>query len=202
VQFRVRTPDYGYANENPCLGIRRIRERPRKALPIAGELDAFLAWLRGKGKQWAVIAAMAEFAARAGSRRCEFLRATRFQIRDGEARLDRAKQRGSDMTDIIEITPALTDTLAAIMRPGCEYLFPSRFNRPYTEQGFKALFSRAMREALAAGVVSKRFTFHDLRAHYATQHKRALGALPDLHVDPGTTARVYERSRESRRKSL
>ena len=31
---------------------------------------------------------------------------------------------------------------------------------------------------------------------------RALGALPDLHADPGTTARVYERSRESRRTAL
>ena len=81
-------------------------------------------------------------------------------------------------------------------------MFPSRFNRPYTEQGFKATFSKATREALAAGVVSKRLTFHDLRAHYATQHKRTLGALPDLHADPGTTARVYDRSRESRRKSL
>jgi hypothetical protein len=57
-------------------------------------------------------------------------------------------------------------------------------------------------DALAEKVVSQRFTFHDLRAHYATQHKRALGALPDLHADPGTTARVYERSRESRRKAL
>jgi hypothetical protein len=64
------------------------------------------------------------------------------------------------------------------------------------------MFSRAMKDALAEKVVSQRFTFHDLRAHYATQHKRALGALPDLYADPGTTARVYERSRESRRKAL
>ena len=46
------------------------------------------------------------------------------------------------------------------------------------------MFSRAMKDALAEKVVSQRFTFHDLRAHYATQHKRALGALPDLHADP------------------
>jgi len=194
--------DYGYANENPCLGIRRIRERPRKALPIAGELDAFLAWLRGKGKQWAVIAAMAEFAARAGSRRCEFLRATRFQIRDGEARIDRAKQRDGQTTDVIDLSPGVVAMLKTMERPGCEYLFPSRFNRPYSEQGFKSMFSRAMKDALAEKVVWQRFTFHDLRAHYATQHKRALGALPDLHADPGTKARVYERSRESRRKAL
>ncbi len=42
----------------------------------------------------------------------------------------------------------------------------------------------------------------DLRAHYATLHKRKLGALPDLHADHGTTALVYERSGEERRKAL
>ena len=194
--------DYGYATANPCVGIKYLKEHPRKMLPIEGELAAFLAWLRGKGKQSAVIAAMAEFAARAGSRRCEFLNATRFQVRAGEARLDRAKQRDSGMTDVIELPTDLMATLDALKRPGCEYLFPSRFNRPYSEQGFKALFSRAKAEAIKAGVITKRFTFHDLRAHYTTQHKRALGALPDLHADPGTTARIYERSREARRKAL
>ncbi len=59
------------------------------------------------------------------------------------------------------------------------------------------MFSRAMKNAVAEKIVTKRFTFHDLRAHYATQHKRKVGALPDLHADPGTTARVYERSQES-----
>jgi integrase len=106
------------------------------------------------------------------------------------------------MTDVIEMSAEALAVLKTIDRPGCEFLFPSRFDRPYSEQGFKSMFSRAMKDALAEKVVSQRFTFHDLRAHYATQHKRALGALPDLHADPGTTARVYERSRESRRKAL
>jgi len=103
---------------------------------------------------------------------------------------------------VIDLSPQVVAMLKTMERPGCEYLFPSRFNRPYSEQGFKSMFSRAMKDALAEKVVSQRFTFHDLRAHYATQHKHALGALPDLHADPGTTARVYERSRESRRKAL
>jgi integrase len=92
--------------------------------------------------------------------------------------------------------------LKTLRRDGCEYLFPSRTGAPYTESGFKSMFSRAMKAAVAEKIITQRFTFHDLRAHYATQHKRKTGALPDLHADPGTTARVYERSQEARRKAL
>lgn len=50
-------------------------------------------------------------------------------------------------------------------------------------------------------VVAERFTVHDLRAHYATYFKLKFQALPDMHADPASTARVYERSRVARRKS-
>jgi integrase len=194
--------DFGCADENMCLGIRYLKERPRKTVPLAGELDAFLIWLRTRGTQWAVIAAMAEFAARTGARRCEFLTATRFQVRDGEARLDRAKQRGGEMTDVIDLSPEAIRLLDMSRKPGCEYLFPSRFGRPYSEQGFKAMFSRAKGEARKAGVITQNFTFHDLRRVFTTEHKQRFGALPDLHKDPGTTARVYDGNKESRRRSL
>jgi hypothetical protein len=37
-----------------------------------------------------------------------------------------------------------------------------------------------------------RFTFHDLRAFYATKHKKVTGDLPDLHKNKETTARAYD----------
>ncbi|WP_198363685.1 hypothetical protein [Burkholderia ubonensis] len=43
----------------------------------------------------------------------------------------------------------------------------------------------------------KRFALHDLRAYYVARHKAERGALPDLHANPATTARVYD-SREDR----
>ncbi|WP_198340618.1 hypothetical protein [Burkholderia ubonensis] len=43
----------------------------------------------------------------------------------------------------------------------------------------------------------KRFALRDLRAYYFTRHKAERGALPDLHANPATTARVYD-SREDR----
>ncbi|WP_232428861.1 hypothetical protein [Burkholderia ubonensis] len=42
----------------------------------------------------------------------------------------------------------------------------------------------------------KRFALHDLRAYYVTRHKAERGALPDLHANPATTARVYDRAKQ------
>ncbi|MBF5006301.1 integrase [Diaphorobacter sp. NR2-3-3-1] len=73
---------------------------------------------------------------------------------------------------------------------------------PYSESGFKTMWGRLMDAALESRVIEQRFTFHDLRAHYTTYYKRRFDALPELHADPATTARVYERSREAKRRSL
>ncbi len=47
-----------------------------------------------------------------------------------------------------------------------------------------------------------RFTFHNLRGYYATVHKAETGTLPDLHKNPETTARVYDRNKEVKRRAL
>lgn len=59
-----------------------------------------------------------------------------------------------------------------------------------------------MHEAIEQNIVSRRFTFHDLRAYYTTQHKAQYGTLPELHADGSTTAKVYDRTRISVRKGL
>jgi integrase len=64
------------------------------------------------------------------------------------------------------------------------------------------MWNKLMKKAIAAGIVTWRFTFHDLRAYYATQHKRTHGTLPDLHKDPGTTAAIYDRNTEVGRDAL
>ncbi|WP_177313330.1 MULTISPECIES: hypothetical protein [Burkholderia] len=48
----------------------------------------------------------------------------------------------------------------------------------------------------------KRFALHDLRAYYVTRHKAERGALPDLHANPATTARVYDRAKIVRRRGM
>jgi len=57
------------------------------------------------------------------------------------------------------------------------YVFPTRDGNPYTDRGFKTLWQRCVLAAIDEKVLSEdsRFTFHDLRAFYASKHKRDLG---------------------------
>lgn len=86
-----------------------------------------------------------------------------------------------------------TVAMMTLKMSGCE---------PYTDDGFHTMWKKAIKAALAESIISARFTFHDLRAHYTTVHKDTHGALPNLHKDPGVTARVYDRHKEVRRKAL
>jgi len=84
------------------------------------------------------------------------------------------------------------------------YVFPTRGNNAYTARGFMTLWQRCVVQAIKEGVIpaGKRFSFHDLRAYYATVHKQVTGELPDLHKNPAVTARVYDRNKVVKRSAL
>lgn len=191
---------------NPARQVRRNPEQPRTDAPSADTLAAFLGWCRAQPGQVQVLAGMAEFAALTGNRRAEFLQLHWPQVGEHEVRLMRAKQRGRQIVEAVAISPALADLLARLRglasNPTLGAVFPTRAGNPYTEPGFKAMWSKLMARALAAGAVAQRFTFHDLRAYYVTQHKATRGALPDLHGSTITTARVYDRRKEIKRGAL
>lgn len=199
----------GDIDVNPCKQVKRNLERPRTEAPEPAEFAAFIAWLTKQSAQRRVIALMAEFASLAGSRRIEFMALTLPQIDSevGVIRLMRAKQHGgSKRVENITITPALADLvrrLRELPRPdGCLHLFTTRDGNPYTETGFASTWQRAMASALEDKVIARRFTFHDLRAYYTTQHKAQYDTLPDLHANSATTARVYDRSKIAVRKAI
>ena len=196
----------GDISANPCKQTRRNKERPRRESPEPATLVAFLEWARQRVGQTQILAAMAEFAALTGNRRIEFLELHWPQVSATEVRLIRSKQRDKQVVEAIAISPALADllkrlrALATNNRLGA--VFPNRQGNPYTDQGFKAMWSKLVAKAVVDKVIKQRFTFHDLRAYYVTQHKIQTGALPDLHANPGTTARVYDRSKIVKRESL
>lgn len=203
----------GEAEANPCRQVRRNTEQPRSKAPEPAALASFLAWLAQQSAQRRIIGLAAEYAAVAGSRKVEFLDIVRPQV-DRAARVirtKRAKQRGVKRGEIIEeveITPRLAnlldriDALHAAQCRECLYLFPNRYGSHYTAAGFKAMWGKIMNAALRDKVIAERFTFHDLRAFYATTHKAERGQLPDLHANPAITARVYDRSRIVKRSAL
>lgn len=192
---------------NPCRQIRRNRERPRVVAPTPETLVNFLEWARKITGQAQILAAMAEFAALAGNRRMEFLQLHWPQIDALEIRLIRGKQRdGKLVVEAVAISPAmqsLIDRLRVLaFNDKHGPVFRNRHGNCYTEAGFKSMWSKLVAKALKEKAIDTRFTFHDLRAYYVTQHKLQHKALPDLHANPATTARVYDRSTKVDRKSL
>ena len=119
---------------------------------------------------------------------------------------DQAERGGKRKAERIDMSPdvtALTERLIALPRPdGCLHVFTSRDGNPYTEAAFTTLWQRIMTKAMEDKVIERRFTFHDLRAYYTTQHKDRYGGLPDIHANPATTSKVYDRSKVAKRRGL
>lgn len=198
----------GEIDRNPCREVSRNPEEPRTRLVEKSELQPFIDWALKQGDSAVVLVSMAEFAALTGNRRIEFRELHWPQVDDELIRLQRAKGRnGKAKRELVGISEALQAVLERMKaRPGYNAMGPvfraPRTGNAYKETGFKTMWQRLMVDALTAGVIQDRFTFHDLRAHYTTYFKLKFGELPEMHADPATTAKVYERSREVRRKSL
>lgn len=205
----------GVCTVNATIGVEPHGSEARDTKPLDTVLAGFLTWLEEQTPQRRIIGMGAEYASLAGSRKVEFLDLTWLQVDRAAAqvRTFRAKQRGKRRGEVVDVV-AITDKLGALLDRlqalraergvECLYVFPTRGNNAYSARGFKTLWQRCVLDAIEAGVITKadRFTFHDLRAYYATEHKMATGTLPDLHKNPETTARVYDRNREVKRRAL
>jgi integrase len=198
----------GEAHTNPCREVRRNKEQPRSQSPNTESFDVFISWLKNQGGRRLAVAQMAEFCAFSGGRKIEFLNLTWQQVdmESGSIKMIRAKQRGNRkgmVIDVVSISPQLRELLQAIRSTNTNeiYVFPTERKMPYTSSGFKGFWGKLKTEAKIAGI-DFNATFHDLRAYYATKHRQTTGLLPNLHANPETTARVYDRSTEFKRNSL
>ena len=173
----------GVCTVNSTIGVEPHQLEARSEAPNELLLANYLAWLTQQTPQRQIVGMAAEYASLAGNRKCEFLQLTWQQIdRDsGEIRTIRAKQRGkkrAQITEVVNISPALDGLLSRldkIRKLDCHHVFPTRDNNQYSDGGFKTLWQRCVLEAIKQGVLTKgtRFTFHDLRAFYATKQKKS-----------------------------
>lgn len=198
----------GIIDLNPCKQVSRNPEVSRTRLVEKQELQPFVDWALLQGTSAQVIVSMAQFAALGGSRRIEFLTLHWPQVDEELVRLNRAKQRGGrEKRELLARSEALNAVLDRMKARdgyspmGAVFAAPST-GRPYSEDGFRTMWHRLLGKALKNGIIKQRFTFHDLRAHYATYYKLKFGVLPDMHEDPSTTARIYDRATEVRRQAL
>lgn len=202
--------EQGDLNSNPCKQIgRKNKERPRTTIPETTELEAFAQWMQAQGGQRQVIGMMAEFIALTGNRRVEFMRLERdaIDLAAGVICTQRVKLHdGRVKAEEIIIGPALHGLLERILALPCpegsSHLFLTRDGNPYSDSAFQSTWQRAIVKARIEGVISSRFTFHDLRAYYATRHKAQYGDLPEMHARRATTDAVYDRSKRPARRSV
>lgn len=196
--------EQGLVESNPCREVRRNKEKPRNRLPSDTDIKTFMAVAKRRGAGSELIGIMGRFTALTGRRRAEFLTLMHSQVSDKGITLEFAKDKADEAKrkGFIPWTPALRQVFEdakSIKRPGeappaSVYVFPNRRGQAYTEQGFKAMWSKIMNDWLAEDRTRQRFTFHDLRAYYVTVMVDR-NENPETHSNPATTRKIYDRRR-------
>lgn len=116
------------------------------------------------------------------------IRKERLYVETGKTRKKLLFTWSHELRNLVERCKALRGKVSSL------YLICTRDGQKYTEDGFKSMWQRVMRKALAESVIKDRFSFNDLRAKAASDAEPA--NAPDLlgHDDPRTTNRIYRRA--------
>ena len=198
----------GFAEKNPCYGVRRNPEKPRGRYVEDGEFYAFLRFAEQKYEEserkhdgYLMLCVTAEIAYLTGQRREDVLAVPLRNVRDDGILFEQKKSNG-EMRVLVEWTDALRAAVAkakALPRPVSGlYLICNRRGQPYTGAGFKTMWNRVQVQWKAAG--NERFWFHDLRAKAITDMKEQGRDAKEVsgHKTDAMVNRVYDRRRVRR----
>ena len=184
----------GWANSNPCHGVRRNTERPRDRYIDDKELSAFLKYASELTRRYVT------FKLLTGMRKSAILALTHRNFTD--AGIDyapgkRGKRRIIEWSDELRFAVDAIWDLPGRLKHRIHF-FCTRGNKPYTPTGFDSIWQRDMRRALVKSPdLNERFTEHDLRAKAASdlplQHANELLG----HGELSTTKRIYRRKPET-----
>lgn len=172
---------------NPCYGVRRNTEHPRRRYVETLELAL---WKRHALKWQRAYVLLKRLA---GARQGEMLALTLKDMTDKGIRFGISK---TGRVKIVRWSWALRVVYASILslprKMPCTALFVSRHGTPLTNMGFKSAWARTMAKHVEAGGTS--FAEHDLRAKTASDLsiERAQELLD--HASPSITRDVYQRA--------
>lgn len=181
---------WGCVEDNPCVGIMGHKETPRRRYVTDTEYQAVYAIAPP------IIQAAMEIAITTGLRQGDILSLQRHQLQDDGIHVTPAKTKDrTGRKQIFEWTPglraAVQQALGLPRRLATTWVVANRHGQPYTRSGFKAMFGKMMNAAIADGLLTERFTFHDLRAKAGSEAEDGMRLLG--HQSPATTRRIYER---------
>lgn len=180
----------GRTEYNPCRGVERNSERPRRRLVTHSE------YARLKHAAPPVIRIAMLLARLTGMREGDLLALTWRQVSGGELHVTpRKTAESTGMSQRIVITPSLNAVLEAAKRLRGNVrsitVLHTGSGQAYTQSGFQTMWQRTVK---ASGVEDVHF--HDLRALAVTDKERKdRGSGSDLagHADPRTTRKIYRR---------
>ena len=178
---------WGLIERNPCREVRNFPVRPRDRCISDEEFAAVRSIMPPR------LQAAMDIALLTGLRQGDILDLRYSDLKDDGIHVTHSKTK---KRLIYEWTDALRAAieLARRERPKgivCPFVISTQQGTRYTRDGFKAIWQRKMRQALADGLIRERFTFHDIRSMAADASKdpqRLLG-----HQNPATTRRIYLR---------
>lgn len=180
----------GRTEYNPCRGVERNTEAPRRRLVTHSEY----AQLKHAAPRVIRIAML--LARLTGMREGDLLTLTWRQIVGDEIHVTPSKTRSSTgIAQRIRITPALRAVLKAARKLRGDLrsvtVIHNERGQAYTQSGFQSMWQRTVKKSGVEDV-----HFHDLRARAVTDKERKeRGSGSDLagHADPATTRRIYRR---------
>lgn len=178
--------DWGI-EENPCYGVRRNTERPRRRYIETSELARWKRTAPDRLRAYVLLKRLT------GSRQGELLALTRADITDKGLRLGISK---TGRIKIVRWSWALKTTVDAVLKLHGEVakiaLFPAKQGGPLSSRGFKTLWARSMQPYLSAG--GERFRENDIRAKTASDLPTAAAQELLDHASPAITRRTYQRA--------
>lgn len=183
---------WGAVTMNPCKGIMRHREKPRDRMILDWEYTAF--------KEYAgpFIAAYMDVKLLTALRQGDLLAMTLDQLKEDGIHLTVSKTKKRQIIEWSdELCLAINNAKALHPRLKVQQLnrplFATRKGTRYTSDGFRSIWHRKMTKAVAEGVLTTRFTEHDLRGKAASETTLEHAQRLLSHQSSKTTERHYRR---------
>ena len=179
--------EWGLTEYNPCLKVRRNKEKPRDYEPTATGLDALLNATKNETMKLVI-----RFAAITGWREGDIRLLRKDQLREDGIFLRTSKVGKKQLWVWTPELRAIVDAANALRgkKVSSLWVFPSRTGMPYTIDGFQSNWARIRSKAGLKGM-----HFHDIRS-FAGDEAEAAGLDSSKflgHSDPKVTRRHYLR---------
>lgn len=177
---------WGLLRDNACKHVKRLSEKPRDRYIDDWELQAFVNTVPDLIREYVAFKYLTGL--RQGDilkLRLDALRSDGIHVPPGKTGRRLIIEWTGDLRYVLDHVRALRTKIKSL------YLFSTRQGQPYTSDGFRSIWQRAMKKAMETGVIKERFTEHDIRAKSGTDADASgLDAQALLgHEDAGTTRR-------------